>query len=350
MRLQSFRYPILVFVVAVVVVLAPSIAAAQTAPPIEPDLIGVQPHRDYLRLLPFEHLDTMTGNIILNLPMLTLPGNAGRPLRFELTYNSYTALAGRAPWTFGIAGLAMRVNEQGTRDPDPNLPNTPAGSWGVTPLLEMANGGGRRTMFMDAPNISTTWFSTSDFWTYNRDENRLYMPDGTLCWYDSSGRLFQVEDTYHNTISLDWTVPGRLTVQQHLGGGEPPRVITFDLNGWSLPTTMTFDGRLWQYFYDDSGGNLRDVTAPAGADWVFEYSTFAGENRLHHVVTPDGGEITYNFARKDSHRRTIEFSFTIAPPEATKSQTAYGASIQASTPGTPLITVVVPRFIPRQGL
>jgi hypothetical protein len=83
--------------------------------PNEFDRTGKQPNRDYLQLFPFERLDTQTGNVILTVPLLTLPGNAGRTLQFTLTYNSNASALG---WTFGIAGMAMRVNEQATPPQD----------------------------------------------------------------------------------------------------------------------------------------------------------------------------------------------------------------------------------------
>jgi len=57
-----------------------------------------------LRKQPFEHIDTLSGNLILTVHDLVLPGNAGRELRFQRTYNSKSAA-----WTFGLAGLPMGV-------------------------------------------------------------------------------------------------------------------------------------------------------------------------------------------------------------------------------------------------
>ena len=126
-------------------------ASAQTAQT-EFDRIGFQPNRDYLQLLPFEHLDTMSGNIVLTLPQLTLPGNAGHTLQFQLTYNATIFTVGAAPWTFGMRGLPMQVDEQATPGATSPVPNTIAGTWGITPVLRMADGGTRRTMFLKNPN------------------------------------------------------------------------------------------------------------------------------------------------------------------------------------------------------
>src|SRR6185503_11229735 len=91
-----------VLAIGAVLCLAASSDAQTQPPPNQFDRVGVQPNRDYLQLQPFERLDTQTGNVILTIPMLSLPGNAGRTLRFEMTYNSNVDTNG---WTFGIAGM-----------------------------------------------------------------------------------------------------------------------------------------------------------------------------------------------------------------------------------------------------
>ena len=85
-----------------VVTLFESRAAAQAT--FELDRIGIQQHRDYLRLQPFEQIDTQASNLIITLSDLVLPGNAGHELRFQLTYNSDSD-TGSAMWRFGICLL-----------------------------------------------------------------------------------------------------------------------------------------------------------------------------------------------------------------------------------------------------
>ena len=52
------------------------------------DAAGFNPNRDYFSALPFEHVDPMTGNLVLTFTDLVLPGNAGFDLRIQRTYNS----------------------------------------------------------------------------------------------------------------------------------------------------------------------------------------------------------------------------------------------------------------------
>ena len=49
---------------------------------------GIEPTRGSLNAPPFEHIDPLTGNVVLNFTDLTLPGDGGFDLRIQRTYNS----------------------------------------------------------------------------------------------------------------------------------------------------------------------------------------------------------------------------------------------------------------------
>src|SRR4026209_1071939 len=117
---------------AVLVALLASRAAAQTT--LELDRIGVQQHRDYLRLQPFEQVDTQASNLIITLSDLVLPGNAGHDLRFQLTYNSESDTC-NAMWRFGIPGVPMKVQqEQSWPTSGMTVQNTLDGTRAITPV------------------------------------------------------------------------------------------------------------------------------------------------------------------------------------------------------------------------
>ncbi len=52
------------------------------------DAKGFSPNRELIQQLPFEHVDPLTGNLLLTFTDLELPGNAGFDLRVQRTYNS----------------------------------------------------------------------------------------------------------------------------------------------------------------------------------------------------------------------------------------------------------------------
>ena len=277
-------------------------AAAQST--LEIDRVGVQPNRDYLGLQPFEHLDTQSGNITLTMTDLTLPGNAGHDLRFQLTYNGNTQ---GNQWTFGIPGLPMRIRQEQSWPTGP-IVNTLDGTRTITPIFEMADGGERRTVFeqvnpdwSEPDHASTRVVRTSGFWRYDRLTHTLSLTDGTVCTYEPISaqepgtlRLKQIEDVFGNVVTLTWT-SGALDVQQALVN-ESARNVHFVMNdATGLPTEMQFDGRSWQYTYQAATSDrLEHIQPPGGhAGWTFGYDTIPG--RLGEVTTPWGGRIKYHY-------------------------------------------------------
>jgi len=86
---------------------------------------GFQPDQAYFGLLPFESIDTGSGNLILTFSDWSLPGYNGIDLVFERTFNS------AGGWTFGLAGFPMKVVRP---DGPPGSPPDffdPAGRMGV---------------------------------------------------------------------------------------------------------------------------------------------------------------------------------------------------------------------------
>jgi len=308
---KQTRFSQILFV-AIIILGCLSTADAQTSSELEFDHAGFQPNRDYLALQPFERLDTLSGNMIATIPIFTLPGNGGRDLQFELTYNTNSGrslVVGNrlilAPWTFGVRGVPMRINNQAP--PGSQIADNIEDTRGITPLIVMGDGAERGTMFRDIPDASSLkWLITSDVWKYNRTDRILYTPDGTTYRFDlTSGKLTNITDVFGNQVTFDWTVPNFLTVGQELGNGQS-RTVTFDMNVVDLPTSATYLGRQWEFTYDDSGtpdqngGELRDLKTPLNTHWLFTYETppdiqTPGLRRMKTLKTPFGGTITYDY-------------------------------------------------------
>ncbi len=88
------------------------------------DAKGFQQNRDYFAQAPYENIDTLSGGLVLTFTDLVLPGNGGRDLKFQRTFNSK-----EDKWTFGLAGFAMQVAGisgepyPGYQTPDDYLPH-----------------------------------------------------------------------------------------------------------------------------------------------------------------------------------------------------------------------------------
>jgi hypothetical protein len=141
------------------------------------DAKGAQPNRDYFTAFPFEHIDTAGGGLTLTFTDLVSPGNAGRELRFQRSYNSKSD--GRA---LGIAGLVMHVSDLGwTSDPVGTRPTAGTAGGGESQFLVPTQSTGN--------NVADSRVLMNDrFWKYDRQLRELRMPDGTLSKFDVNGR------------------------------------------------------------------------------------------------------------------------------------------------------------------
>jgi len=279
---------------------AATIAAAQEPHPIL-DVTGFDQNRDYFSEAPFEHIDTLSGGLVLTFTDLVLPGNAGRELRFQRTYNSKN---GR--WTFGIAGLALYMSH------GVELSSFPPGTefQGGAPAPHMSDGSARRMAWAQRPmpGVPTTFYEaiSSQFWRYHRPSRTLTMADGTRCLYAEnpddplpSGRLraSRCTDSFGNVTLFAWgpAAAPSLQVRQCLNGFDEPLLsclsesrtvdIAFNVTVAGFPTTMSYDGRTWTY------EGIASVTPPIGPGWQYTYD---GLN-LVTVTTPHGGVITYTY-------------------------------------------------------
>ena len=255
------------------------------------DAHGMQENRSYFSLLPFEHIDMLTGNLILKFTDLVLPGDAGLDVRIGRTYNS----KGTAGWRFGLEGVPYSV-----QNPD----GVPAGApdpQASFPKLQMADGA-THELFPEA-QFSYSVFRTRQFWRYHVSGRRLELPDGTVCFYGSSGQLTAIQDAFQNRIDLSYRFNLELErVRQTLGSGQV-REVTFGSGGVAgkIPMTMTYLDRTW-FYHTDNDGMLLTFRPPAGPDWLFGYDFF-NTRVLRSVTTPNGGRVEYVFRLLQLRRR-----------------------------------------------
>ena len=311
MRLRSSVIAITMLVAVIVC----AVDAYAQNPTLDPTVLadnltqGFHADRNYFSPEPWEHFDPVTGNIILTFTDLTLPGNAGRELHFQRTFNNLRSISGPnavSRWTFGFPNIVMRVIEHPITagfDYDDRLETVLA----VTPRLVMADGSERSTVFVQRPAIvpagemptveesqTWRWVRSGEFFEYDIETNQLWMPDGTVCQYDADGRLVNFRDPFNNLVTLDRSTAGALRVIQDMGNGES-RTVTFTLDGEGRPTQMEFLGRTWQYAYGAPYQGVRDIETvtvqPSASNWAFAY----GPGDLTTVTTPAQGQVSYQY-------------------------------------------------------
>lgn len=255
------------------------IAFAQSTDPVFASK-GFQQNRDYFSQAPTEHIDTLTGNMILTYTLLVLPGNGGHDLRFQVTYNS----ASRS-WRTGVSGIP-ELGDAGGEDP--------------LPIFTDASGAMHKTVSIERDYAKTPkdWLvATSDFWKYDRLLRRLYLPDGTVVSYDSQNRPYRVQDAFDvtsvdNRASVtmaygDGGCPVSMCVSQHLSGSEV-RQVQVSATGLTFMPGDGSDARTW-------GISASGLVPPVGSGWQFTYSDPASVSDTLTVTNPYGGATTCEF-------------------------------------------------------
>lgn len=310
------------------------------------DAKGFQPNREFFSQLPFEHIDSMTGNLLLTFTDLVLPGNAGFDLRIQRTYNSkiydlYTNVGGYSLDEDSWAGLGWTLHLG--RVLNPNNPNS-------APIIEMPDGS-RHQLYRHLDG-NTNHYITKDYWTYDNvfQFPVLRLPNGLKYTFGhSQGGPYYVttiEDPFGNKVVVTYATPPApadviTSVSQQLVGGQT-RTIQFTYNA-TLPgpqgpqaagslATMSFSGRTWTYTQKlmsfVSYTLLTKVQAPIGPPWAFGYNETnpATQFVLEHVDTPNGGELDYTYTPQVFYIG----SSVVYSPAITKRQTS-GRDVPAGT-------------------
>ena len=256
--------------------------------------------RDYYSPLPFEHIDSATGSLMLSFTDCELPGNAGWTLAFTRTYNSTTN-----SWSFGIAGLPLTMAY-----PTAQQENGAPGGWNL-PTFFTADGGEHIARWAQLSHTGTI-FMTKEFWKYDSETRKLSLPNGIVADYHeqspNSARLAGATDAFDNHVAVLYDADGKLErVAQVLPPhGERNVTFTYDASSGGLPKTMTCAGNTWTYTYnnDEPVRRLISVTRPEPPSWSYGYTGV----ELTSVTTPHGGIVAYEFQNHEfEHDAEPEF-------------------------------------------
>ena len=326
-----------------VLCLAAATASAQ-APGAGGDIFdgkGFSQSRAYFGLAPVEHIDPMTGNVMLVFTDLVLPGDAGFDLKIQRTYNSkiyrdYMA-SGQQLGEDSWAGLGWSLH-MGRIKGQPQQAN---------PTIEMSDGSAHAThQVLDTsvcPNLGTCWI-TRELWVYGFPTLRL--PNGVEYHFAfhpaaQASLVDRITDPYGNRIDICYMSQaspppqgcptpvagqppeGIASITQHVGGGTrvvtfhtSPRVNTTPAGTFPLrdldSMSVSLDGipRTWLYKQDavpEEGYTLlKEVVPPEGnADttWKYEYTSAQTSSTnyrllLKKATSPTLGYFQYVFQEK----------------------------------------------------
>jgi YD repeat-containing protein len=274
--------------------ITPRITSAQSGDPTY-DVNGVQYGREFFAPLPFEHIDTVSGNLLLSYTDLSLPGNAGFSLNVVRTYNSND---GR--WRFGIAGVPLRFAFTSGSDLSSVDFITADGA------IHHAEGSGDPVL-------------TQDFWRFTKSTLRLEFPNGRVATYGNiingvGGYLVELRDPFDNVMTFNWEA-GTDHLQSIVQTvGSHTRTVTFSGWGGDICSGVTYNGLQLIYHWSTIGSSfvMYQANLPTGALWYYTYATDPqGGLKLSGVTTPNGGGIHYtwgveSFPSTPSNRVVVE--------------------------------------------
>ena len=263
---------------------------------------GFNRNREFFSQLPFEHIDPLTGNLLLTHTDLALPGNAGFDLRIQRAYNSKIHInyalgqTGFAEDSWAGVGWTLHMGRVF------NVLGTDTAS----PVVEMPDGSRHPTF--DMVGTSAEYISR-DYWLYDKNSRILKLPNGfvytfgrtTTVGSTSVAYATEIRDPFGNTITINYVgtpVDAISSIVQNLAASEQ-RTITFDTVAGEL-RAMHYGSSTWNYTHEATGqagfSYLRMVDPPVGQRWEYLYHP-AGIQRhaLSSVITPHGGRINYAY-------------------------------------------------------
>jgi hypothetical protein len=202
MNAGGFRTAATVLALALFVYVPPLYSQQQYDPLEAFNANGFDQNRNYFSGLPIEHIDPMTGNLILTFTDLVLPGNAGFDLRIQRVYNSkiyrnFHSMGdtlGEDSWA-GV-GWTMHLG----RILDPN----------IAPVVEMPDGS-RHPTYSHIDGSGR--FITKEYWVYNRNLTvpTLSLTNGVVYKFASviNGirHVSEITDPFGNRIVVEYANP-----------------------------------------------------------------------------------------------------------------------------------------------
>ncbi len=269
---------------------------------------GFDQNRDYFSGLPAEHIDPMTGNLILTFTDLVLPGNAGFDLKIQRVYNSkiYRNFHSMGD-TLGEdspAGVGWSIHLGRVLDPE------------GSPVIEMSDGS-RHPAYRHIDG--TGRFITKEYWVYNKNLSvpTLSLTNGVVYRFGAHiagvRHVTEIVDSFGNRIVVTYgnaasgePADGIKTITQYLSS---TRVVTFSYEtGVARKNlkTITYNGEktyTWTYVHTTVPVQgplhslLKEVKPPIGPSWLYQYNESTSPRyELTRATAPGGGYTNYSYS------------------------------------------------------
>ncbi|HJS74698.1 MAG TPA: DUF6531 domain-containing protein, partial [Vicinamibacteria bacterium] len=271
---------------------------------------GFDQNRDYFSGLPMEHIDPMSGNLILTFTDLVLPGNAGFDLRIQRVYNSkiYRNFHSMGD-TLGEdspAGVGWSIHLGRVLDPEGN------------PVVEMSDGS-RHPTYRHIDNSGR--FITKEYWVYDRDLSvpTLSLTNGVVykfgAYIAGVRQVTEIVDPFGNRIVVTYgnaasgePADGIKRITQYLSS-TTTRVVTFTYEtGVARKNlkTISYAGEktyTWTYVHTTVPVQgplhslLKEVKPPVGPSWLYQYNESTSPRyELTRATAPGAGYTNYSYS------------------------------------------------------
>jgi YD repeat-containing protein len=271
---------------------------------------------------PYEQVDPLSGNLIISVTDLSLPGPI--PLSVTRTYNSKFHRdfehGDQSVDEWSPVGVGWRLHFGRVLHAAETTPGTT--------IVEASDGGGGALYQTSNPLFPEGWI-TKAFVRYDRGNHTAKFPNGLIYTFghigEPSGPRGQVRyvtaiaDQYGNSVTFSYgAAPGRVTNAHQVLSGSQWRDVNFVYNGDGTLATITYGGRTWTFQYDAAGGPgnhyvLRRVLSPIGSPWEYQYTSGLGPE-LTAMIAPAGGRIDYTYATvgRQSGPTLVQWSRVVA--------------------------------------
>ena len=271
---------------------------------------GFDQNRDYFSGLPMEHIDPMSGNLILTFTDLVLPGNGGFDLKIQRIYNSkiyrnFHSMGdtlGEDSW----AGVGWSMHLGRILDPE------------GTPVVEMSDGS-RHPTFRHVNGSGR--FITKEYWVYDRNLTvpTLSLTNGVVYKFGAHingvRHVTEISDPFGNKILVVYgnaasgePAEGIKKITQYLSSTKT-RVVNFAYEtnvARKNLKTISYTGEktyTWTYVHTTVPVQgplhslLKEVKPPIGPSWLYQYNESSSPRyELTRVTAPGGGFTSYSYS------------------------------------------------------
>ncbi len=162
------------------------------------DVAGFDPNRETFAMVPYEHIDTFTGGLILTFIDARIPGNGALDLVIQRTFNSKNVCeeyGGGSPFSCGTIGenswMGLGWTMHFGRVIDP---------FGTNPVIEMPDGSQHKTYRY---KNDTTKKITKDYWIFDPGVPKtLTLTDGRKIYFEHEGPSVGSNPTLYGNFSI----------------------------------------------------------------------------------------------------------------------------------------------------